>query len=484
MNLLKRFLLPLLSLLSLFLSHQVNAEDDYQSGTFAYTCGADKLYSSPITCVQNTALGEDKGGYTYHLTWNDSGGGFVLVKRADGSTRTNKNFGRVYSCISGSEIFSEPDQACVLVESDCPDTGTVVRMVMSTSGNIVDGVFVSDDGSSPTDFRNGTYDGCSYAPTYMYEESENVQPDYEYRCSEDGECFIIVNMAATGQQTSGPTSATAVPFDQLEKQVNDEGPEPETSETVYHDPSSETLPDGSTVNVESHTKTTVRGAGTDTVETEEQTVFKRSDGIVKTETKTTIEKTNPDGSKTVTEEIVYSYTGHGADYAVMDNGTGTMHKTNEPDSSASGSSTTTTTYDADGNKTGSTTTNKNNGDEDLKDNEEESAFCKENPNNVICKEWNGENETDAQFATDETKSEVDAAWLELQSTIESVQSDIRSTFSTSNLSGQGLGCYSFIEFQGHSFEACLGGYTSMFAQLGTALLFLTTLLILYMLLKD
>lgn len=442
-------------------------------GDIFYTTGAGyPRWTADESCAASAGwrnYSHAASGWCYHTRENGKVEGFITYAAS----------------VCGDSQITDPTHICYgNPPSDCPETGTVVRMTIPTTGSIVDGVFVSDDGS-PFDYRNGSYDGCGYAPTYMYESSENTQPDYEYACSDDGQCIIIVNMAATGEESANDSSIpSATPLADLETEVNEPGPQPETTETVYHEPTTEILPDGTVVDVESHTTTTVRGAGTDTVETEEQTVFKQSDGVVKTETKTTIEKTHSDGSKTVTEDVSYSYTGHGGVYTVMDNGSGTMHQTTEPTTSASGGSTTTTNYDSDGNKTSSSTTSQNTGNGSFKNNEDQAAFCQENPENVICKEWNGETESDAEFATDDTKTEVEAAWLELKSTIETVQSDIRSTFSTSTLSGQGLGCYSFIEFRGHSFEACLGGYTSMFAQLGTALVFLTMLLILYMLLKD
>ncbi len=412
-----------------------------------------------------------------------SGGACYAVSSWDGRVFSYTFYGQ-NTCTAG--FIAQPSHICSTdIPPDCPAQGTVTRMVIPTSGQIVDGVFVGADGQTPSDFRNGAFDGCGYVPTYMYESSELTQPDYEYACSDDRECLIIVNMAATGEAASPTSNApSATPLDDLEKQVNDPGPQPETSETVHHESTSETLPDGSTVQVQSSTTTTVRGAGTDTVETTEQTVFKRSDGIVKTETKTIIEKTNPDGSKTVTEEITYSYTGHGADYAVLDKNSGTLQSNSEPDVTAGGKTSTTKNYDADGNLTSEKSSSESSGEEELKDEEEEAEFCKQNPENVICKEWNGETDSDAKFATDETKSEVDAAWLGLKSTISDVQAEIKDVFSVSDLSGSGLGCYSFIEFMGKSFDACLGGFAPMLGQLGQALLFLTMLLILYMLLKD
>ena len=366
-------------------------------------------------------------------------------------------------------------------EPDCPESGTKVNIGSALSS--------PDSGAGPIEVtisKTGSYNGCKVTREFLEVDCylHSTDPDDENGPLE--KCFAFGGYEYTGEPADNTDPNMSSDFEEIDQDADpvDIGEKPEETEIVYHEDTQETLADGSTVDVESFTETTTRGAGTDKVVTQDKTVFKRSDGIVKTETTTTTTITNSDGSKTVTTETNVHYTGHGADYAVVDHNTGTVQQTSEPDTSASGTTTTTDTYDADGNKTGSKTTSESTGDKKTEEKAEESNFCKDNPYHITCKSWENGTNSEVTFAIDDQRTAVDQAWGELSTVIDDVQDEIKSVFDVSDLGGQSLGCYSFIDFMGSSFDACMSDLGPIFGQIGRALVFLTLLLILYMLLKD
>lgn len=440
---------------------------DSQSGMLGSFAGS-RRYANSFQDHQCTEVSESSYQCSARLRFTDSSWPSYHPRHI-GYTTFDINPSR--SSCSESEK-SDPSSPCFHVEpEDCPDPDSEA----TTRFHRVD--------STARWPSEGIFNGCS-----VYLDRKDIM-------SKDGVDYVWYYYNYTGGDTVDEQAPNMEPTDS-DPLITDEpdpdpesdpdpiGPSPETSETVYNGKTTETLPDGTTVDVESETTTTTRGAGTDKVVTEVQTVFKRSDGISKTETITTTEITNPDGSKTVTTETQYSYTQHGDEYTVIDHETGAVSHTKGDNISAGGTVTKTDTYDADGNKTGSSTSCSSSGDDGLGEEAEEQNFCAENPQNVVCKEWDNGTGSDETFAIDDQRTKVDQAWQELNTLISDTQEEIKQVFDTSELGGASLGCYDFFSAFGTSYDVCLDQYSQAFSYVGQGLLFLTVLLVLYMLLKD
>lgn len=381
---------------------------------------------------------------------------------------------------------SYPQSGCgSLPDIECPPSGDTVRLAKVVNGSYVNDVFVPQsvqDGGPIIIGETISADGCGFSTPV------GTQFDSDISCKKFDDLSIICfqNYQSSGSPYPAPDSQPMALIKENLSQAEESGSLNTTqnySTKTVSDPVVSSEPDGTTVTTEQVSITDTKSDGT-IVNQEQETIFiSETDGIIKNEVVTTTTYENPDGTKTVTTETVTQFTQAPiTNYTITDEGD-TISITSVNGSSGSQTTTTTETYDSSGALTGSSQQVDHDGNPDAQQQSEDSDYCEQNPQSLECSDWAPKGDAKG-FDMSEFASEKDAQLALLTTTIDQIKGEVSDMFDLDATGSQSLSCYSFFSYGGQNFDMCLSEYSSSFAIIGQAILFVVGLIVVVSLLRD
>jgi hypothetical protein len=388
-------------------------------------------------------------------------------------------------------------------DSECPTCPTGLKRITYTYFYTKEHEYdnfspcdVSIDGCGYTICGAGTIDGFDELsePEDGYPECHKTEGGGE----NDVTCTVTDVANGTGSSVSDETTIIGAE----EGGYSDLGLEDEkvtdttvsNSQTTVTGPTTETLPDGSTVTTKTEQTTQTVGDGVKVTEDTTTVSTTNTDGITKTTTTTTTTTNNPDGtsSETVRSNTTYTNAPQTTCQSGLNlNGERYLNCSATAGSQNGSTTTTTTTKDADGNVTGQTSSTESecqttegvdpncNGNSQTCDPTKDANACKTEDEGDP---WAPSGEEAGTFDIDSIEADITSAKSDLSNTLSTIKAEAADLVSVDLSGSANLPSLDFDLGSFGSFPIDLSSYDSEFSPIRFALLFAATVSAVFILL--